>query len=78
VADQLKSFVFSNRMLSAESPEISVAILDIPRQRFCSRDNDTAVNLITDVNSLRCFIDDFRSDKLAFVSFSNAAMEPDM
>jgi hypothetical protein len=78
VAEQLKSFVFSNRTLDAELPQICVAILDIPQQRFCSRDNDAALSLITDIDSLHCFIDDFKSDKLVYVPFINAAMEPNI
>ena len=75
VAEQLKAFVFNNSLIDIEPPQTFLAILDIPEQRFYLREDDEATSLVVDRDLLHCFIDDFKNDRLSFISFQSAAAD---
>jgi len=78
VAEQLKSFVFSNGLLGGQSPQMCVAILDIPGQCMYARDDEAVADLFMDSAALRGLLDDYASGRLSLVPFRNAAYDQDM
>ena len=78
MAEQLRTFVFSNGIFGAESPQMCVAILDIPGQRVYARDDDAVAKLFMDSVALRGLLDDYSSGRLPFVPFHTALFNQDM